>query len=35
MKYKLKIPNPCDEKWNEMTPTEKGVFCSKCNKEGI
>jgi hypothetical protein len=33
MKYSIKIPKPCNEKWNEMTPTEKGAFCSKCNKE--
>lgn len=33
MKYLIKIPSPCSEKWSEMTPTEKGVFCSNCKKE--
>ncbi len=26
------IPNPCSENWNEMTPEEKGRFCSVCSK---
>ncbi|WP_027078043.1 carboxypeptidase-like regulatory domain-containing protein [Maribacter antarcticus] len=33
MKYEIKIPNPCSENWNQMTPTEKGVFCFNCQKE--
>ncbi len=33
MKYRIQITKPCNEKWNEMTPTEKGAFCSKCKKE--
>ena len=33
MRYEIKIPKPCSEKWNEMTPTEKGAFCSNCKKE--
>jgi hypothetical protein len=33
--YKLQIPTPCHEKWNEMTPTEKGAFCQSCKKEVI
>ncbi|PQJ81332.1 carboxypeptidase-like regulatory domain-containing protein [Polaribacter glomeratus] len=33
MKYEIKIPKPCSEKWNEMTTTEKGAFCLNCNKE--
>jgi len=28
--YKISIPEPCAENWNEMTPTEQGKFCSKC-----
>ena len=28
----FKIKNQCSEKWNEMTPNEKGAFCSKCSK---
>jgi hypothetical protein len=35
MKYKIQIPKPCHENWNEMTPTQKGMFCSNCNKEVI
>ncbi|WP_194768059.1 carboxypeptidase-like regulatory domain-containing protein [Tamlana sp. I1] len=35
MKYKIKIPKPCNEKWNEMSRTEKGAFCSNCKKEVI
>jgi len=33
MRYKIEIPKPCNENWNKMTPTEKGVFCSSCQKE--
>lgn len=32
---KIVIPNPCTEDWNQMTPTEKGAFCNKCNLEVI
>ena len=32
MKY-FSIPEPCNEKWNEMTPTDRGAFCRKCSKE--
>lgn len=35
MKYEIRIPKPCSEKWNEMTPTEKGAFCSNCKKKVI
>jgi hypothetical protein len=35
MKYKIEIPNPCNENWSKMTSTEKGMHCSKCNKEVI
>jgi hypothetical protein len=35
MKYTIKIPNPCNENWNTMTPTERGMFCSNCKKEVI
>ncbi|NQX82571.1 MAG: hypothetical protein HRT66_11340 [Flavobacteriaceae bacterium] len=33
MRYEIKIPKPCSENWNEMTPTQKGMYCSSCNKE--
>jgi hypothetical protein len=33
MRYEIKIPKPCNEKWREMTPTQKGAFCSNCKKE--
>jgi hypothetical protein len=32
---KVHIPQPCHEKWNEMTPTQKGAFCGSCQKEVI
>lgn len=28
----LRIPNPCSENWETMSPQEKGRFCSVCNK---
>ncbi len=28
----FQIKNQCAEKWGEMTPDEKGAFCSKCSK---
>lgn len=35
MRYEIRIPEPCNEKWSEMTQTEKGAFCSNCKKEVI
>lgn len=32
-RFKISIPQPCTEDWNTMTPTEKGKFCSSCQKE--
>lgn len=29
----LQIPEPCHEDWQQMTPTERGRFCSSCQKE--
>ena len=28
--FKLDLPQPCHEKWHEMSPQEKGRFCSSC-----
>lgn len=30
--YSLNIPRPCHEKWNDMTPNERGRFCNHCSK---
>ncbi|WP_041326921.1 carboxypeptidase-like regulatory domain-containing protein [Robiginitalea biformata] len=35
MAFKISIPEPCGENWNEMTPTEKGAFCETCEKEVV
>ncbi|WP_298514559.1 carboxypeptidase-like regulatory domain-containing protein [uncultured Kordia sp.] len=31
----VKIPEPCHEDWNKMSPTEKGRFCKVCTKEVV
>ena len=33
--FKITIPNPCNENWDEMTPDEIGRFCRVCNKSVI
>jgi len=33
--FQLRIPEPCKEGWDNMTPAEKGRFCSSCQKEVI
>ncbi|MNQ18206.1 hypothetical protein D3C85_312430 [compost metagenome] len=30
--YKISIPEPCSEDWNNMTPNENGRFCMSCSK---
>ena len=35
MKFKLNIPEPCHEDWQQMSPTQKGKFCANCQKEVI
>ncbi len=31
-KYKIAIPKPCHENWDEMTSKENGRFCLSCSK---
>ena len=33
--FQIQIPNPCNEDWDKMSPTEKGAFCKVCSKEVI
>lgn len=35
LKYTIDIPKPCNEGWQNMTPTQKGRFCASCQKEVI
>jgi hypothetical protein len=34
-KYKITIPEPCQEDWNKMSPNENGRFCSSCAKNVV
>ena len=34
-KFKLTIPKPCHENWDEMTPQDNGRFCLNCSKTVI
>lgn len=29
----IRVPEPCHEDWNKMTPTQQGKFCDVCTKE--
>ena len=31
----IKLPEPCHEDWDEMTPVERGRFCTHCQKTVI
>ena len=31
----ITLPEPCHEDWDEMTPVERGRFCSRCQKTVI
>lgn len=33
--FQLHMPTPCDEGWQNMSPTERGAFCASCKKEVI
>ncbi|MEM8527230.1 MAG: T9SS type A sorting domain-containing protein [Bacteroidota bacterium] len=30
--FQLTIPEPCNEKWSEMTPVQGGRFCHQCDR---
>lgn len=30
--FQITIPEPCDQKWEDMTPQSKGRFCGQCTK---
>ena len=34
-KIQLSIPEPCQQNWDDMTPTQQGRFCNACTKQVI
>ena len=34
-KFKLSIPEPCHENWNQMSKTNTGKFCNVCTKNVV
>jgi hypothetical protein len=34
-KFRLSIPKPCSEEWENMQASGKGAFCSSCQKEVV
>jgi len=30
--FQITVPEPCDQKWEDMTPQVKGRFCGQCTK---
>lgn len=34
-KYKITIPEPCQEDWDKMTPNKNGRFCGSCSKNVV
>ena len=34
-KIQLSIPEPCQQNWQQMTPTDQGRFCNACAKEVV
>jgi CarboxypepD_reg-like domain len=33
--FQISIPTPCDERWEEFTPTSTGGFCGSCQKNVV
>lgn len=30
--FKIDIPSPCSQSWDDMPPAEQGRFCGQCTK---